>query len=157
MTSGSPFLLGLAFAILGWCLTTRSWLKWANRFNPIVGLFIYYGMVALILGILASANLVVAGIPIDTPSKILGSVLIIFSFFIVVNLESAFVVEELNDSTSIPSLYLHSEDGAVYEFWSHFTSNRQLRRFLTFVLTPLILATVGGWLLVDRPTLSLLG
>lgn len=148
--------LGISFALLGWILTTRAWLKWANKFSPIGGLFIYYSMVAVILWVLSRSGLVVAGIAVDSPVKIIGSVLIIFSFFIVVNLESAYVAEELNSGGEVPTLYYHSEDGAVYEFWSRFVSSRPTRRLLTFVVTPLVLAVIGGYLLVDRPTLSIL-
>lgn len=44
-------------------------------------------------------------------------------------------------------MYTQAEDGAVYYLWSTYvTSNPDTARLLTFVLTPVVLVTLGLYL-----------
>lgn len=81
----------------------------------------------------------------------IGELLIIFAFFILVDQESAWVAyvvgEHEGTKKDYPVVYTQAEDGAVYYLWSTYvTKNPDTARFLTFVVTPILLVSLGLYL-----------
>lgn len=148
-----PLYLGLA----GFLLTTRFWITFMNRLSPVQGLLVTYTIIFLLLMILETTGVVVAGIPLETTGNAIGVLLIIFSFFLVINLESCYVNQVVHghcDPDKTSTVYFHSEDGAVYYLWSYLTNDPTYLRLLTYVVTPVVLSYVGVRLVTDKVTLG---
>ena len=134
------------FILLGLITTSKTTIKFFDKKPPYFFLFFYY----LVL-ILAIQNLQKFGLKIgDTHFKdfrhTLGSILIIFSFFIVIKPESCYLNEVTGrkcDQENMSSIYISKEDGVVYYLFSKLTNNISLRRFLTYTLTPVVLTALG--------------
>lgn len=146
--------LAFIFAIMGFIFTTRTWLKTLDKLNPIYGLIIYYIIITSFVILLEYFGLVISGIKYSTSWQTIGTILIIFSFFIVVSWESCYVnTITKGNCDDVSNVYLQSEDGAVYYFWSYFTDNLSARRILTYVVTPFILTIIGQSLITQKVTL----
>lgn len=145
-----PLLLGGA----GYLFSTHTWLKFINTLSPIAGLAIYYLVVMVILIILMYVGIRVGNISFTTYRQIIGSTLIIFSFFILFDFSSCYQNEIIHGNCNIPINFIQMEDGVVYNFWNKFTPNISKLRILTYVVTPFILTFLGIYLITDRVELS---
>lgn len=147
--------LPLTLAIMGFLFTIKEFLIWFNQRNPATGLLVYYAILLGAIFTLEYFGLVVAGIKFDSARHTIGTILIIFSFFIVVNWESCYINQVTKGNCDqVSNIYLSSEDGATYYLWSKVTKDRETARILTYVVTPFVLSFIGMSLITQKVTLS---
>lgn len=153
--------LPIIFAILGLIFSTRVWLKFLNKQNPLKGLLIYYIVLIITIIILQSFGLVIGQTKFNSFKHTIGTILIIFSFFIIIDWTSCYTNEitqgQCDTEHSISQIYLQSEDGATYWLWSKVFKGKdkiQIRRIMTFVITPFILTLIGTMLITSKVSLS---
>lgn len=143
----NTYLLPLILALLGFIFSTRRWIKAYDRLPPYGGLIVYYAILTITLVILERLGLIIGGLELSGFSHTLGTILIIFSFFIIFDWESCYiniVTKGKCEEKDISNVYFASEDGAVYDLWSKvFKDNHEVNRVFTYVLTPLILSFIG--------------
>lgn len=140
--------LAVAFAVMGFAFSTRTWLLFLNGLSPLGGLLVYYLVLYASLYGLSRLGLVLFGVKIDKPLQTLGLLLITFSFFLTVDWTSqwgAIVTGHLN----ISNIFLQDEDGVTFWAWSLLIPNLEVCRIMAFVVTPFLL-TLGGGALVSK-------
>lgn len=149
------FTLPIILAVLGFLLSTRWWIKTYDKLPPYGGLVVYYIILTLTLIILETLGLVVGGIKFSGIRHTIGSILIIFSFFIVVDWESCYInIVTKGNCKEVSNVYFASEDGATYDLWNKlFPNKHDLNRILTYVVTPFILSFIGVTLLTGEEKL----
>ncbi|MEM3622778.1 MAG: hypothetical protein QXR76_03290 [Candidatus Bathyarchaeia archaeon] len=151
------FALALVLAFMGLALSSRQWLLFLAELSPLEGLIVYYIILYVCLYVLSRMGLVVLGIKIKEPLQTFGLLLITFAFFIVVDWESAYVqYVTVGTMDGVSSVYLQAEDGAVFWVWSKLlpTGSIETWRLLTYVLTPFLMALVGGLLASEKVKLG---
>jgi hypothetical protein len=147
--------LPIVLALLGFLLTTRTFIFWLDKKSPFVGLLVYYTILLVTLFVMSYLGLVVAGIEFKNFRQLIGSLMIIFAFFIVVDWESCYINHVTRGHCKdVSNIYLSAEDGATYYLWSKFVNNPEKLRILTYVVTPFVLSLVGSFLIVGKVTLS---
>lgn len=139
------------FAVLGYLFSSRKLILFLNSMNPFQGLLFYYLQLFVTLEVLQWFGLVVGGVKMVSLTQTIGELLMVFAFFIIVDQESAWVAyvvgENEGKKKDYPIVYTQAEDGAVYYLWSTYvTSNPEVARMLTFVLTPVVLMSAGLYL-----------
>jgi len=144
--------LALAFGILGFLLSTRSFILFANGLNPFMGFLLYYAIVIASVFILSKLGLVIGSIKVKKVSQVIGMVLIFFAFFLIFNWTNQyfqFVVT--GNTTGAANIFFNGEDGITYYFWNSIVGihNMGIIRWLMFPLTAFVTALLGG-LLVDE-------
>lgn len=146
-----PFIL----ALLGFVFSTRTWILTLDSFNPVSGLFIYYIILTITLLALQYFGLIIDGVSFTGWRHLFGSILIIFSFFIVVDWTSCYdnLITKGN-CDQLSSLFLSSEDGAVYYLWNKIFPDPEMCRYLTYVLTPFVLSSIGILLITEKVRIS---
>ncbi|MEM3361407.1 MAG: hypothetical protein QXV85_09430 [Candidatus Bathyarchaeia archaeon] len=149
--------LALAFALMGFALTSRGWLLFLDGLNPLQGLVVYYLILYVSLYMLSRLDLVVFGFKIKDPLQTLGLLLITFAFFICVDWESPYV--QLVTSRSVENVspvLFQAEDGAMWFLWQNVlpAAGVETLRLLTYVATPFALALVGGLLVSEKVKFS---
>ena len=140
-------LLAIIFAIMGFLLTTKSWLLFLNGLSPIQGLIVYYVIMYSSLFILSQLGLIIWKFNIKSPLQVLGATMIVFAFFIVVDWESQYVQYITNaDMSGASAVFYQSEDGATFYLWNTVLgiSNIDVARLLTYVFTPFVLVLTGA-------------
>lgn len=143
--------LPLCFAIIGFLVTTKSFLKFYNSLGPAKGLAFYYVIISCTIIILEYLGLIIADIHFNSFNHFLGTVFLNFSFFLIVIWSNCYVAEITKGGCkNFTEIYLNSESGATYYLWSKVTNNQKLKRFLTFVITPFILAIIGIFLIKQK-------
>jgi hypothetical protein len=155
----SILLLPTIFAGLGYLFSMPSYIKFLNRQTPLRGLLIYYFIIFTVIIVLEHIGLIINGTRFDSFRQGLGTILIIFSFFILVDWESCYINQILHNGeecnySQFNTVYLQSEDGAVYSLASMLTKNVQYRRLLTYVLAPFLL-TLIGLLIIINPKITI--
>lgn len=149
--TAKEFYLAIAFAIIGFLLTTRLFLNTLEGLNLFLGFIVYYSIIFLTIFILSKLDLVIFGLKIENFSQKIGLIFITFSFFILVNLESPYVnIVTHGTAENVSNIYFMSEDGLVWGFWSLMFNNVTLLRVLTFMVTPFILTLLGGLLVSEK-------
>jgi hypothetical protein len=141
------FTLACVFAVMGFLFTTRPWILWMNSLSPFIGLVVYYVILYGAIYVLSKLGLTVFGVKIDDKIETFGLLLISFAFFIVVDWESAYIQFVTNGSLTGQSvIYLQSEDGATFWAWQQLlpTLGAEVWRYLTYVLTPFVMALTGA-------------
>lgn len=100
-------------------------------------------MMAVCIVFLQGFGMRIGDVHFNTPLHTIGSLLILFSFFLILNWESEYIYYTTGtDARS--NITVQSEDGAVYYIWRKLTNNNlELSRWLTFVVTPFVLVSVG--------------
>lgn len=146
----------MSFGILGFIFSMRSWIKFLDTQSVYVGFAIYYIALYLSLYILKSFGLVIFGTHIKSWSQTIGLTLLIFSFFVIFNWESPYInIVTGHPISDTSSIYYMAEDGITWAFWSSFgIINVELLRILTFIISPMILAAIGLFLLHSKPRLQ---
>ena len=146
-----PLILG----VLGWIFSSRSWILFLNKQSPPVGLVFYYCILFVTILILQRVGLIIAHVPFDSLSHALGTLMIIFSFFIVFDWESSYINQVIHgqaSSGSMSNIFFQSEDGSVYYFWyNQMRLHMNQARFMTYVITPIVLSCLGMILIHGRP------
>lgn len=148
----------LALAVIGFVFTTQPFLLWYNTLSPALGLLLYYGILGVVVLLLQFLGLVVGGIRFNNWVQTLGTLLLTFAFFVVVDWESCYIqqIVGMDCDDSSPILFA-SEDGATYYLWSQLGFGIQGARLLTYVVTPFVLALVALLMIrQQRPSLSML-
>ena len=151
----NKLLLPIVFAVMGYIFSTKSWLLFLDKLNPISGLLVYYMIMTLAILILEYFGLIIGGIKFDSFSHTIGTILIIFSFFLIICFESLYVSIVTNKNIdNVSNVYLQSEDGATWYSWSLLFTDISTLRLLTYVLTPFLLTLIGQFLISSKITIS---
>lgn len=147
--------LPIIFGIFGFIISSRSWILFMDKLNPFYGLIVYYLILIMTILILENAGLVIAGINFASFNQALGTICIIFSFFLLLKMESCYMnYVTKGDCKNISNIYLHSEDGATYYLWSKIIDNPEILRLLTYVVTPVVLSFIGVNLITEKVVLT---
>jgi hypothetical protein len=141
----------IAFGLIGYLLSSRRIILFLNTLNPFQGLLVYYLQIFVVLEVLQYFGLVIGGVKQQTVSQTFGELMIIFAFFILVDMESERIQHVVGEDTkkeqTCPNVYLQAEDGATYYLWkTYVTNDPESLRILTFVITPIVLASIGLYL-----------
>ena len=148
--------LPLVMGVLGIVFSSRPWILFMNKQTPQVGLLIYYSIIFMAILFLQHIGLVVAEMPFDSIRHAVGTLLIIFSFFIIFDWESYYITLVTNDGSEKPppqisNVYLQSEDGAVFDFWYNIVKlTPEQSKTMTYIITPIVLSTLGMILIRGR-------
>jgi len=138
------------FALIGFVVSTRFFINFLLGLNPLSGFIVYYLIVISCLFILSKLGLTILKIEIKKPLQIIGTALIVFSFFAIVNWENPLIQYYSTGSFDGASpIFYGTEDGTLFWFWSHWISNITLLRLLVYVISPFAL-TLAGALLVEK-------
>ena len=159
----------LTFAFLGFLFSSRPLILAMNSLNPFQGLVVYYSIIFITLEVLQYFGLIIGGIKMGAMTQTLGELMIIFAYFIIFDMESAWIQEVVNEErggskkertkkdTSLgnqaldcPNVYLQAEDGATYYLVGLLVKNKEYARYVTFILIPAVLSFVGLWLTRGR-------
>lgn len=148
-------ILPFIFALLGYLMSSKTWLHWFDTLTPVEGLLVYYIAVIVSISILIYLGLVVAGQKFSSFSQLVGSVLIWFAFFVIIIWTNCYVATVVNgDCSNFSTVYLNTESGSTYYLWSKLTKDLQTRRILTFVVTPFVLSLLGLLLVSEKVSIS---
>jgi hypothetical protein len=145
--------LAVALAVMGFLFSTHEMILFLNDLIPLQGLLVYYVIVYLALFILSRMDLVIFGFKIKTVMQTVGLTIITFAFFITVNWTSPYVQYVTTGSVQGASnIFYQSEDGAIWYLWSLLlpTVGVEVVRILTYVVSPFLLALLGGLLVSGR-------
>jgi hypothetical protein len=153
----NTLLLPVVFAILGFLFSTRTFIKNYNKLPPYGGLILYYIILTIVIITLEYFGLIIAGIEFMNFKHTLATLLIVFSFFIIVDWESCYInIVTEGNCKNVSNMYFASEDGAVYDLYNRvFPNKHELNRILTYVVTPFILCLVGMLLLLPNQKVKL--
>lgn len=151
----SILLIPLILASAGYFFTTKFWIMFLNKLSPAKGLLVYYCVITILFLILMKIGVNIGGIEFNSIRHVIGSLLIFFSFFILFDFTSCYQNQVLYGTCeNIPNIFLQTEDGTVYNFWSHFTKNITYLRILTYMITPFVLTLIGIFLITKKVTLA---
>lgn len=153
---GIAWKTAVAFALIGWLLSSRAYILFLNRLTPTQGLLVYYLQIFLVLETLQWFGLVVGGVRQQSILQTLGEMMILFAFFVIVDFESKWVQvvvgEETKQEQNCPVIYIQSEDGALYYMWNTLLGfPEEASRLLTFVISPAVLVFAGVAFTSGRP------
>jgi hypothetical protein len=152
----------ITFALLGFIFSSRPIILGMNSLNPFQGLVVYYAIIFVTLEIMQYFGLILGGIRIGTTWQTIGELLIIFAYFIIFDMESAWIQDVIADArgddgkqkktsdTSLgeqaldcPNVYLQAEDGATFYLVGKLVKNKDWQRYITFVVIPFVLSFIG--------------
>lgn len=159
----------LTFAFLGFLFSSRPLILALNALNPFQGLVVYYTIIFITLEVMQYFGLIIGGVKMGSFTQTLGELMIIFAYFIIFDMESAWIQDVVNEArggekkkkdskdTSLgdqaldcPNVYLQAEDGATYYLVGLLVKNKEYARYITFVGVPAILSFIGLWLTRGR-------
>jgi len=147
--------LPIVFGLIGFIFSSRTMIIFMDKLDPFTGLIVYYMFLIITIVLLEHAGLVIAGINFESFNQAFGTVLIIFSYFILIRMESCYMnYVTKGDCKNISNIYLHSEDGATYYLWSKIIKKPETIRFLTYVVTPVVLSFIGVNLITEKVVLT---
>jgi hypothetical protein len=151
------YTLPIVFAVLGFLLSTKTWIRAYDKLPPYGGLIVYYTIITITILALEHLGLAVGGIEFFGFRHTIGTLLVVFSFFILFDWESCYInIVTKGDCKDVSQTYFASEDGAVYDLWNRlFPEKYELNRILTYVLTPFVLCLVGILLLTPHEKVKL--
>jgi hypothetical protein len=132
-------LFATLFAVLGWIFSTKKYITFLHTVNPVIGLFFYYTILYIIIFMLHYFGLNITKMHWNIHLKTIGSLLILFSFFIVFGWESEYMCKSINKDCGPKQ----SEDAAVFHIWYSLTNDFEKSRILTYVVTPFVLVMTG--------------
>ena len=146
-----PLIMG----ILGSIFSSRKWILFLNKQSPPVGLLFYYIIIFVAILLLQHIGLVIAEVPFDSISHAVGTLMVIFSFFIIFDWESYYITlitQPPGKKTEISNVYLQSEDGAVFYLWYNIAKlSIEQARVMTYIVTPIVLSFFGMLLIRGKP------
>lgn len=149
------WFLPVMLAVMGFLFSSRTYILWLDKQNPFVNLVLYYTILIVTLYILQKAGLIISGIEFNSMRHLIGSILIIFSYFLIIDWESCYInIVTKGSCESISNIYLGSEDGAVYYLWNKIIKNVETLRIMTYVVTPLVLSFIGANLITEKVYIS---
>lgn len=107
--------------------------------NPVLSFLIYYAIVLSALAIMAYFGFIAFGIKISNPFQIIGSVFVLFSFFLIFNWENPYVQYVSTGAfQGASNVFYGSEDGVTWYLWSfifHPIESSPIRIFLNWIFT----------------------
>lgn len=133
------FIIAFIFSILGWLFTTEHYIKFLHTVNPVYGLIVYYSLFYLVIYMLHYFGLNIGKSHFDVHLQTIGSILILFSFFLIFGWESEYMCKKINKDCGPKQ----SEDAAVFHIWYTLTDDFEKSRILTYVITPFVLVILG--------------
>lgn len=140
----SIFIIATLFSILGWLFTTEYYIKLLHTINPVYGLILYYSIFYIIVYLLHVIGLDIQKTHIDIHLNTIGTILILFSFFLIFGWESEYMCKKINKDCGPKQ----SEDAAVFHIWKLITKDMETARFMTYVVSPFILVVTGIILII---------
>ena len=109
----NTLLLPVIFAVLGFLFSTRTFIKNYNKLPPYGGLILYYTILTIVIITLEYFGLIIAGIEFMNFRHTVATLLIVFSFFIIVDWESCYInIVTEGNCNNVSNIYFASEDGA---------------------------------------------
>lgn len=154
-------LLPIIFALLGFVFSSKQFIRNYNKLSPYTGLLVYYAILFIVIWVLQRVGLVIGGESFTSLRHAIGSMFVIFAFFVIVDWESCwvnYVTKNHCDENKVSNVYMMSEDGALFDLWSKVFKNKNTVRLFTYVLSPFLLCLIGLALLNTHvgPNLSVL-
>jgi len=138
-------VFGGIFAWLGWFFSSHAYVQFMDRRSPVEGLSLYYGSLYVVLLILQYIGMKIGNIHLDLHSSTIGSLFILYSFFIVFSWESEYTCRIVGKDCS-PK---HTEDALIFYLAKKAGLEDWSARWVTYVLAPFVL-TVAGVLLIFK-------
>ena len=154
--TGQEILLALVVGLMGFFLTIRQFILFMNNMNPLVGFAIYETILFLILYVLGRGGLVIFKTQIKSLTQTIGLYLITFAMFITIDWTSGYIQYVCTGSfAGVSSVYMQSEDGVTWYLWSLIIPTTsalavETVHILTYVVTPICLCLLGGYLARGR-------
>ena len=154
--TGQEILLALVVGLMGFFLTIRQFILFMNNMNPLVGFAIYEVILFLILYVLGRGGLVIFKTQIKSLTQTVGLYLITFAMFITIDWTSGYIQYVCTGSfAGVSSVYMQSEDGVTWYLWSLIIPTTsalavEAVHILTYVVTPICLCLLGGYLARGR-------
>jgi len=142
-------ILAVAFGLMGFLLSSQPTIMFLHSLSPIKGLLLKYIIIFSALYVLSHYNLIIIGkAKMDRLAQIIGCTLITFAFFITISWSSCLIQYTTVGKCEISPVYLQSEDGAVWYIYERLLPKASMEslRILTYVVTPGVLALIGGYL-----------
>jgi hypothetical protein len=129
---------------MGFIVTSKNFILFLDSLDPVRGLAFYYIFMSCAIIILEYLGLIIAGVHFKSIYQFLGTLLLNFSFFIIVIWSNCYTSEMVKGRcNNFSKTYLNTESGATYYLWSKVANDIQAKRILIFVVTPFILAVLG--------------
>jgi hypothetical protein len=150
--------LAVAFAVMGFAFSTRTFLLWMNELNPFEGLIIYYIILYSSLYVLSKAGLTVFGLKITKVTQQIGLLMITFAFFVTVNFSSAWTtIATGGNPAAVSKIYWGDEDGCLFYLYGLVFpwASAEILRLLTYVVSPAALALIGSYFVSGKVKLGL--
>lgn len=149
--------LCLYIALLGFVFMLRPIILFFDTLKPWQGLVIYYVVLYGNIYLLSRLRLTVWKIHIEKPMQVLGASLVLFAFFMATNMGSPYVqyIARNGHIADVTNIFYQTEDGVIFAFWNSFIplSSINLLGFLTYILSPFLIALVGVLLVSKRVSL----
>jgi len=143
------FMLPIVFALMGFLFSTRRYITTVDKLPPHIGLLVYYTILTIIVLALQRCGLVIGDTEMTSWRSSIGSMFIVFAFFITIAGGSCYVnYITKGHCNDISNIYFSSEDGAVYHLWDKlFPGKHSRNRLLTYIFTPFVFTSLGVLLL----------
>lgn len=138
-------MFGAVFAWLGWLFSSKAYIGFMDKRSPVEGLALYYGGLYLVFMFLQSIGMKIGDMHFDTHLHTIGSLLILYSFFIVFSWESEYTCRIVGKDCS-PK---HTEDALIFYLANKAGLEDWSARWVTYILAPFVL-TVAGVLLIFK-------
>ena len=146
---------GLFFGFCGYLFTTKKWVTFLSSLSPAKGLGVQYSVFCCGMIFLQYVGLRISSINFNEIRHTIGSMLIVFAFFIIVTWQSCYINIVINGNCDdVDNIFMQSEDGFVYYILSKYIKNVQTLRIITYSIIPFILVLIGQQLIVRKISLS---
>jgi len=154
----------LGLALMGFLVAYKNFIVFMNKLNPLQGLVIWYGLLAMALLIIFHGRTVaIAGVGSRSLGilEVMAILMVVWAFQIVLGVQSPWAAYASGKSPEqVPNVIYQSEDGVTYTllynlFWSlspYFPNQLwktypEFIAFLTYVIAPIILVGLASLLL----------
>ena len=154
----------LGLALMGFLVAYKNFIVFMNKLNPLQGLVIWYGLLAMALLIIFHGRTVaIAGVGSRSLGllEVAAILMVVWAFQIVLGVESPWAAYASGKNPEqVPNVIYQSEDGVTYTFlynlfWSlspYFPNQLwktypEFIAFLTYVIAPIILVGLASLLL----------
>ena len=144
--------------LMGWFFSMKDTILKFDSMSPNQLFLISY---AVLYGFLYIASkyhggIIIWNFQIKHPLQVFGTVLIIFSVFLVTTWENPYIQYVTKGNfDGISNIFYATEDGITWNFWTRYIEpipeNIEKLRLLTFVFTPGLLSLIGVYLLNKKP------
>jgi hypothetical protein len=149
-------LLAIVIGLMGFFLTTTPFILFLSVSSLLIGFAIYETVRFLILYFLSRDGLVIFNVQIKSLAQTIGIYLITFAMFITFDWTSGYIQYATTGSfNGATHVFMMAEDGVTWYLWTllitpNSTMAIQTLRILTYVVTPICLCLLGGYLAKGR-------